>query len=777
MARYSDRLTSLRFTACLVLFLLAWGGLSGAGPVSWAQVGLAPSDAPTETTPAEAPEAAAITAVSVERARAEVAAELEAAQAAATGETALQLGISLDALQGRVDRLRALDSLLQQQIGTLQRIEELATSQEDLDREIATYQERGLEEPPPYTIAFAEGMGDAVLAEQRHLASLETELASSESERTSNRERLADAQRVRRAANEAATQSNDPAATQSLTWKLNRARLEERYAQVAVDTGRLRHELTAAELALSRARLAHLEARAAAVLAQTRFEEEELDARLAEVAARRAAVESELPKLRDAHRARDAERNAARDALQQAQGEEAVVSRTADLQLQTLRVEAAARRVELAEKLLLLYDREKQLWEWRFAVWKGAADDILADWKEQTQQYLDEARRDQEVQEGRLRDVRATMLEQERLLAEWAGDAAGREIVAAKVETLRDRERALNDYLSALLPVERFAGRLLLEIDRERDLVTWGERWDRYRRLAGTIWNYEVVAYEDGAVTVRKLVIAVLVLTIGFLFSGRVCRGIRNVLVARTRINENAAAAVEKLLYYLSFVLIILYTLNLVNIPLTLFAFFGGAIAIAVGFGAQHLINNFISGFILMLERPIRIGDLVEVDGVHGIIEHVGARSTRLLTSQNIHLLIPNSTLLENTVVNWSLSGEKFFTKVAVGVAYGSPTDQVASLIREAAGITKAVLDTPKPIVAFTDFGDNALAFEVHFWIRMRRITDKRMAESDLRFNIDRLFREHNICIAFPQRDVHLDTLRPLEVRVVQERGRGDGEE
>lgn len=769
MARFSDRLKPHDLVYALVVLVLFGGTFFCIAPVAMAQGLLSPTSETAEANPEAAPPEPAITVASLEKARNEVAAQLEAAQAAATEETAVQLGITFEALQGRVDRLRALDGMLQQQLGTLQRMEELASSRADLEREIATYQERGLEEPPPYTLAFSEGMGDAVVAEQRHLETLETELASSESERASNKARLVDAQRSRRAANEAATQSDNPAVAQSLTWKLNRAKLEERFAQVAVDTGRLRHELTEAELALSRARLAHLETRVGAVLVHTRFEQEELDARLAEVASRRAAVEAEIPKLRDALRARDAERNVSRDALQQAQGEEAVASLTAEMQMRTLRAETAARRVELAEELLILLDREKQLWEWRFAVWQGAADDVLADWKEQTQQFLDEARRDREVQEGRLLDVRGTALEQERLLAEWAGNVSGRETIAAKVEALRRREEALNEYLSALLPVERFAGRLLVEIDRERALVTWGERWDRYRRVATTIWNYEVVAYEDGAVTVRKLVIAFLVLTIGFLFSGRVCRAIRNVLVARTRINENAAAAVEKLLYYLAFVLILLYTLNLVNIPLTLFAFFGGAIAIAVGFGAQHLINNFISGFILMLERPIRIGDLVEVDGVHGIIEHVGARSTRLLTSQNIHLLIPNSSLLENTVVNWSLSGEKFFTKVGVGVAYGSPTDQVAALIREAATATKAVLDTPKPIVFFTDFGDNALGFEVHFWIRMRRITDKRLAESELRFNIDRLFREHDICISYPQRDVHLDTLRPLEVRIVKD--------
>lgn len=735
------------------------GNVTAQNPILLQANGAAESPANGEDS-----ESQPITVESLEKERAEIAARLESAQAAATEETAQQLGIPMDVLQGQVDRLRALDGLLQQQIGGLQREVELAASEEDLARAISAYQERGLEEPPPYTLDFAEGLRDVVATEQRKFEGLENELASGEAEREAAKDRLAEAQRARRAASESATQNSDPALAQSLTWKLNRAKLEERFQQASADARRQRHDLVARELALSQERVAHLADKASAVLAHTRFEKEELDTRLAEVAKRRDAVEEALPGLRANHQKRENERNAAREVLQQSQGDEAVAANTASLALETLKVETAARQVELAEKLLLLYDQEKQLWERRYAVWQGASDEDLTEWKDQTAQFLNEAHSDREVQEGRLLDLRATTLELER---QRDGEVAG--VTEPKLATLKTREEALNNYLAALLPVERFAERLTVEIDRERDQVTLIERWDRFRRVVGTIWNYEVVAYEDGAVTVRKIVIALLVLTIGFLFSGRICRGIRNLLVRRTRLNENAAAAVEKLLHYLAIILILLYTLNLVNIPLTLFAFFGGAIAIAVGFGAQHLINNFISGFILMIERPIRIGDLVEIDGVHGIIQQVGARSTRLLTAQNIHLLIPNSSLLENTVVNWSLSGEKYCIRVTVGVAYGSPTDRVAALIQQAAAESERILDTPKPIVLFVDFGDNALGFEVHCWVKMRRLMDKRLAESDLRFRIDRLFREHDICIAFPQRDLHLDTSRPLEIRLLDD--------
>ncbi len=722
----------------------------------------------TTSTSEEVAENAApeLTIPSLEQQRADLKEQLESAQQTVRPETAQQLGISLEALQGRADRIRALDGLLQQQIGTLQRSAEVNASVEDLGRDIATYQERGLSEPPPYSLGFAEGLQNDVTAEERHLDSLETERASIERERESAKERLAEAQRARRAANEAAAQNSDPANAQRLTWTLNRAKLEERYHQAAADGRKLRLEMVNKELELGQRRLAHLQNKAESVRIHTEFRLEELEARLAEVVSKREALEAALPTLRAAHEARDQERSIARASLE---GADASDTLEAELAMRSTRVDTAARALELAEKQLLLHDMEKLLWERRYAVWQGANDEELSLWKEETERFVEETRRDREVQEGRLLDLRASIGEREKVRTEWAGDPAGSAAIDQQIVSLRERESILNTYLSALLPLERFAERLEVEIDRERNQVSWWERWERFQRVAGVVWNYEVFAYEDGAVTVRKMVIAFLVLTIGFLFTGRVCRALRDLLIARTRINENAAAAVEKLFYYLAIILILLYTLNLVNIPLTLFAFFGGAIAIAVGFGAQHLINNFISGFILMLERPIRIGDLVEVDDVHGIIQHVGARSTRVLTSQNIHLLIPNSSLLENTVVNWTLSGEKYCTRVSVGVAYGSPTEKVAALILEASANTKTILDAPKPQVFFTDFGDNALGFEVHVWIKMRRIMDKRRAESELRFEIDRLFREHDICIAFPQRDLHLDTTRPLEIRMVSD--------
>jgi small-conductance mechanosensitive channel len=211
-----------------------------------------------------------------------------------------------------------------------------------------------------------------------------------------------------------------------------------------------------------------------------------------------------------------------------------------------------------------------------------------------------------------------------------------------------------------------------------------------------------------------------------------------------------------------------------VNIPLTLFTFLGGAIAIGIGFGAQNLINNFISGFIVMGEQPIKIGDLIEIEGTFAMVEEIGARCTRIRTGANVHILVPNSSFLEKNIINWTHSNKEIRAQLTVGVIYGSPIREVERLMLGVADEHKRVKKTPKPFVLFNDFGDNALIFDLYFWISLTRIMDRRIIESEIRFRIDELFREAGIVIAFPQRDVHLDTQKPLEFRMVTDESRPD---
>ncbi len=280
------------------------------------------------------------------------------------------------------------------------------------------------------------------------------------------------------------------------------------------------------------------------------------------------------------------------------------------------------------------------------------------------------------------------------------------------------------------------------------------------------LWNYVLISMPDGqSLTVGKIVAVVLLLVGGYLIS-RFIGYLLGQRLASTRLRPDVAHTIKRVAFFTLLVLVILTALSLLGVPLTAFAFATGAIAIGVGFGAQNIINNFISGWILMAERPIRIGDFVEIDNTMGTVEIIGNRSTRIRRVDGVHLLVPNSRLLEQTVVNWTLVDKEIRTMVRVGVEYGSPVKRVAELILEAVRAQPESKDEPAPTVVFEDFGDSALIFDSYFWCDVGGEKLLRDIRSEIRFRITEMFAENGITIAFPQRDVHLDSRAPLEVRV-----------
>ncbi len=285
-------------------------------------------------------------------------------------------------------------------------------------------------------------------------------------------------------------------------------------------------------------------------------------------------------------------------------------------------------------------------------------------------------------------------------------------------------------------------------------------------------WEFVLITTPgDQAITIGKVVSVAMLLAGGYLLS-RFVGYLLGVRLAATRLSVDVAHTIKRITFFTLLVGVILTALSLLGVPLTAFAFATGAIAIGVGFGAQNIINNFISGWILMAERPIRIGDFVEIDSAMGTVELIGTRSTRIRRTDGVHLLVPNSRLLEQTVVNWTLVDEQIRSVVRVGVAYGSPVERVRSLIEEAVLAQVEVKHEPVPVVVFDDFGDNALIFDAYFWCDVGGERQLREIRSDIRFRIDKLFADADITIAFPQRDVHIDSLSPIDVRLVDENPR-----
>jgi small-conductance mechanosensitive channel len=292
------------------------------------------------------------------------------------------------------------------------------------------------------------------------------------------------------------------------------------------------------------------------------------------------------------------------------------------------------------------------------------------------------------------------------------------------------------------------------------------------------LWTFELLTAEDTitvegqqitgkrSITLGKIVSAILILGLGIWVTGLISRVTEPIIVRRLKIETNQARLIRRWLRAFMVVCLVMFSLVSVKIPLTAFAFAGGALAIGLGFGMQTLLKNFVSGLILLFERPFRVGDVLDVGGQRGTVTEVGLRASVLQLWDGTETLIPNSSLLENNVTNWTYSNRKVRFTVTVGVAYGSDTRRVTQVLNEVAERHGLVDKEPAPQVLLTEFGDSALSFELRFWADVTKANAAQVS-SDLRLMIAGSFAEHGIVIAFPQRDIHLHPAKSIPVEMV----------
>jgi small-conductance mechanosensitive channel len=239
----------------------------------------------------------------------------------------------------------------------------------------------------------------------------------------------------------------------------------------------------------------------------------------------------------------------------------------------------------------------------------------------------------------------------------------------------------------------------------------------------------------------------------------------QNKILVRSGIESGLQESITTIAVYVLWILGIIMALHAFGLNTTSLAVAFGALGIGLGFGLQTIFNNFISGIILLFERPIQVGDAIEINGLWAYVKKINVRSTVVQTWDNASLIIPNSEFVTNQVTNWSFKDLRLRRNINVGVAYGSDVELVRKSLLEVAEKTPRVLKHPKPDVLFTDFGDNSLVFRLRVWTLIDYMIE---VETNIRFAIDRLFRERDIVIAFPQRDLHIKTVDasfPLDMR------------
>jgi small-conductance mechanosensitive channel len=270
-----------------------------------------------------------------------------------------------------------------------------------------------------------------------------------------------------------------------------------------------------------------------------------------------------------------------------------------------------------------------------------------------------------------------------------------------------------------------------------------------------TVLSFSLLRLGAVNLTVGVVLFLIIGLTLLVPLSKALQRWVARGILAHTRMEVGAREAVGSIVRYFFLVLGFFVIIQVAGIPMTAFAVVAGAVGLGVGFGLQTIASNFISGIIIMFERPVKVGDRIEVGEVHGKVTAINARATTVLTNDNISVIVPNSRFISENVVNWTHSGNLVRFRVPALVPYGSDARRIERLLLEAAERCPDVLQRPEPSVRLSGFSDNGLTFELLVW-SSTLVHRKGKLMSDVNFLIYDVFRQNGVDIPFPQRDVHI---------------------
>ncbi len=267
------------------------------------------------------------------------------------------------------------------------------------------------------------------------------------------------------------------------------------------------------------------------------------------------------------------------------------------------------------------------------------------------------------------------------------------------------------------------------------------------------------IAGGTSTVTLGGVLGLFLILAVGYSISSAIRFLLREELLSRFQLTRGLPELIASTLHYLLLLLVFLFAMNAGGVELNRLTVLTGALGVGVGFGLQNIVNNFISGLILQFERPIHIGDVLDIDGVNGTVTRIGIRASTVKTFQGAELIIPNANFISNKVTNWTLTNPQRRLDLPVGVAYGSDVKLVAKLLADAANKHESVLTLPAPAVYFKQFGDSALNFELQFWVMEQSSTVR--VKSEVALMVIAALDEAGIEIPFPQRDLRLRSVNP----------------
>jgi small-conductance mechanosensitive channel len=649
----------------------------------------------------------------------------------------------------------------------------------------------GFTDQPPFSILMIDELlneRDAITANlissESSLSNYERLLASLRSETKSAEEAVS----ARILEFQHATEDTRDAAK----WRMEAARAKSRVLAVRASLMQSLYDSLKDRISAANTDLALVDRKIKVAKASSRFNDDDLAKITKASEERKNTAQKELDNITKRLKSAVASRNQAQSALdalvaatpQDAQGTPPPAVELAKFRLEVAegRVEAMQSLVEGLESLIQLENINFKAYHERKAFYDATDPQQKAKALESLAQLLDRLLAWKNVAEN---DISASSADLSKLESRAASITSEdprfsllNEQRAIKSETLAMLQRIFQMVTAQHKLVDRWVTEFTPKPNQEepfhRVKKLGSNTWDTIKK----IWGYQVTNYEDSVevdgqtitgripVTLGMLLRALLFFVIGYWVSSKIANRVQSTLVTRGHIAETNARMLRNWLMIVVGIFLAIGTLSFLKIPLTIFAFFGGALAIGIGFGMQTLIKNFISGIIVLAERKIRVGDILDVDGIVGTVAEVNTRSSIIRSADDVETMIPNSVFLENRVTNWTLSSSKMRRSIRVGVAYGTHPQKVMEILTEVADRHGLVLKDPAPFATFEDFGDNALIFNLYFWIRLVAGTNGIVVASDLRLMVEKRFAEAGIGVPFPQRDMHLTTSQPIQIQI-----------
>ncbi|MBT9539957.1 mechanosensitive ion channel domain-containing protein [Thiobacillus sp.] len=648
------------------------------------------------------------------------------------------------------------------------------------DRAAARNTWKGFGQKPPYTIELADNWWAQVRRIGREIEATRVEQRLIDNMFEQEKKNLKAAQQAKRLADEQLQTSDELAQAARLRWLAELAGAGNRQSENRLglfEALRNLQEETAANLQTQQQ---WLESKATEASRSLTFSLQERDRLLARLAEQSQAITQKTALA-------EKEEQQAQTALGRIRAQLATGRSSPELlqQLETARVETDVADGRMSSLRLLNYGNSlmQQAWQQRYQGMQAHDSQTVRQSESMLQAYqarMGEWRSAVRADSDRVQASLALLGTQ---LAEWKPGQGDRQQVERQYQAYQTRDALLRQNQSQIEQLEGMLYNWQQIGQLASQELSWSGRlrgaWITTAGAITAVWNFELITVDDTivvegreitgkrSVTLGKLVQVLLILVLGLWLTGRISAYARRWMLKRYAGDESAALLWLRLASIGMGVGLVVLALITAHIPLTAFAFMGGALALGLGFGAQNILNNFISGMILLVEKPIKLGDIVEVDGIRGRVHDIGSRCCQVQRYDGIDMLIPNSVFLERTVTNWTLSDQLLRFSVTVGIAYGSPIETAMRLVREAVTDHASVLKVPMPLVLLEDFGDNALLLRVDYWLDISLQDNSRQVASEIRLGIDKRFAEHGIAIPFPQRDVHLDSREPIRVEMV----------